>query len=174
VNLCSTKQLESHRAQWIDDTTPQRDDQLAPIATNNAIQHVKVALRHRIFRDNLLANTTTSMAAKYRDFEFGALQVFKVVDDTHPPLGDLPAALQPYLYCLSHPSTKTWTAKFDVQHDLLLAPSYVRPFLPFNLPSATGVSPSVTALVTLNDFLTDSNSTPSGGVFRAPRSTPED
>ena len=164
VTLCSTKQLKSHWAQWIDDTTPQRDDQLAPIATNNAMQHVKAALRHRVFRDNLLANATTSMAAKYRDFEIRAFQVFKGVNDTHPPLGDLPAALQPYLYCLAHPSTKTWTAKFDVQHDLSLAPSYVRPFLPFNLPSATGVSPSVTALVALNDRLADSTTTPSGGV----------
>jgi hypothetical protein len=33
------------------------------------MQHIKAALRHRVFRDNLLANATPSMAAKYRDFE---------------------------------------------------------------------------------------------------------
>jgi hypothetical protein len=58
-------------------------------------------------------------------------------------------ALQLYLYCLAHPSTKTWTAKFNIHHDLSLAPSYVKPFVPFDLSSATGVSPPVTALVTL-------------------------
>jgi hypothetical protein len=49
VDLCSTNQLESHWAQWIDDTTPKPNNQPAPIATNNAMQHVKAALRHQVF-----------------------------------------------------------------------------------------------------------------------------
>jgi len=52
-------------------------------------------------------------------------------------------------------------AKFEVQHDLSLAPSYVKPFVPFDLPSATGVDPTVTSLVTLNaSFAPDSSGTP--------------
>jgi hypothetical protein len=51
-------------------------------------------------------------------------------------------------------------AKFEVQHDLSLAPSYVKPFVPFDLPSATGVNPTVTSLVTLNaSFAPDSSGT---------------
>jgi len=89
------------------------------------------------------------------------LQVFRGLDDPNPPLGALPAALQPYLYCLAHPSAKTWMAKFEVQHDLSLAPCYVKPFVPFDLPSATGVDPTVTSLVTLNvSFAPDSSGTP--------------
>jgi hypothetical protein len=49
------------------------------------MQHIKAALRHRVFRDNLLANSTQSMAAKYRDFERCALQVFQGLDNPNPP-----------------------------------------------------------------------------------------
>jgi hypothetical protein len=125
------------------------------------MQHIKAALRHRVFHDNLLANATPSMAAKYRDFQRRALQVFRGLDDPNPPLGALPAALQPYLYCLAHPSAKTWMAKYEVQHDLSLAPSYVKTFVRFDLPSATGVNPTVSALETLNESLApDSSDTP--------------
>jgi hypothetical protein len=52
-------------------------------------------------------------------------------------------------------------AKFEVQHDLSLAPSYVKTFIPFDLPSATGVDPTVSALETLNESLApDSSDTP--------------
>jgi len=142
VDICSTKQINTHWRQWVDNTTPRPDNHSVHFGTNNAMQHVKAALRHRVFRDNLLANATPSMAAKYRDFERRALQVFLGLDNPNPPLGTLPAALQPYLYCLAHPSAKSWMAKFEVQHDLSLAPSYVKPFVPFDLPSATGVNPS--------------------------------
>jgi len=141
VDICSTKQIDTHWRQWVDDTTPQPDNHAVHFGTNNAMQHVKAALRHRVFRDNLLANATPSMAAKYRDFERRALQVFRGLDDPNPPLGTLPPTLQPYLYCLAHPSAKLWMAKFEVQHDLSLAPSYVKPFVPFDLPSATGSTP---------------------------------
>jgi hypothetical protein len=105
------------------------------------MQHIKVALRHRVFRDNLLANATPSMAAKYHDFERRALQVFRGLDKPNPLLGALPAALQPYLYCLAHPSAKTWMAKFEVQHDLSLAPSYVNRLSRLTSPALQGSTP---------------------------------
>jgi hypothetical protein len=161
LDICSTKQIDTHWQQWVDDTTPRPDNHAVHFGTNNAMQHVKAALRHRVFRDNLLANATPSMATKNRDFERRALQVFRSLDDPNPSLGTLPAALQPYLYCLAHPSAKSWMAKLEVQHDLSLAPSYVKPFVPFDLPSATGVNPTVTSLVTLNaSFALDSSGTP--------------
>jgi len=161
INICSTKQIDTHWQQWVEDTNPRPDNHAVHFGTNNAMQHVKAALRHRVFRDNLLANATPSMAAKYRDFERCALQVFRGLDDPNPPLGTLSAALQPYLYCWAHPSAKSWMAKFEVQHDLSLAPSYVKPFVPFDLPSATGVNPTVTSLVTLNaSFALDRSGTP--------------
>jgi len=161
VKICSTKQINTHWRQRVDDTTTQPDDHAVHFGTNKAMQHIKAALRHRVFRDNLRANATPSMAAKYRDFECRALQVFRSLDDPNPPLGTLPAALQPYLYCLAHPSAKTWIAKFKVQHDLSLALSYFKPLVPFDLLSATGVDPTVTSLVTLNaSFASDSSGTP--------------
>ena len=114
LDICSTKQIRTHWRQWVSDTTLQPDNHAVHFGTNNAMQHIKAALRHRVVRDNLLANATPSMAAKYRDFECRALQVFRGFDNPNPPLGTLPAALQPYLYCLAHPSAKTWMAKFEV------------------------------------------------------------
>jgi hypothetical protein len=106
VDICSTKQIDTHWRQWVDNTSPRLDNQAVHFGTNNTMQHIKAALRHRVFRDNLLANATPSMAAKYRDFERRALQVFRGLDHPNPPLDALPANLKPYLYCLAQPSAK--------------------------------------------------------------------
>jgi len=59
-------------------------------------------------------------------------------------------------------------AKFEVQHDLSIAPSYVKPFVLFDLPSATGVNPIVTALVTLYaSFAPDSSGTPGAHLLNS-------
>ena len=119
----TTKQINSHWRQWVDNTTLQPDNHTVHFGTNNAIQHIKAALRHRLFRDNLLANGTPSMATKYRDVERRALQVFHGDDDPNPPLGALPAALQDYLYCLAHPSAnRGWpSSRFNMTSRLLRA-----------------------------------------------------
>jgi hypothetical protein len=123
VNICSTKQIDTHWQQWVDNTTPRPDNHAVHFGTNNAMQHVKASLRHRVFRNNLLANATPSMAAKYRDFERRALQVFRGLDNPNPPLGTLPAALQPYLYCLAHLSAnRGWpSSRFNMTSRLLQA-----------------------------------------------------
>ena len=165
VDMCSTKQINTHWKQWIDNTTRQPDNQAVHFATKNTMQHIKAALRHHIFHDNLLANATPSMATKYRDFKCRALQVFRGLYTPNPLLSTLPAASQPYIYCLAHSLAKTWMAKLEVQHDISLAPSYVKAFVPFDPPSATGVNPTVTALVTQHaSFAPNDNNTPGANL----------
>ena len=106
LDICSTKQIDTHWQQWVDNTAPRPDNHAVHFGTNNAMQHVKAALRHRVFRDNLLANATPSMATKNRDFERRALQVFRSLDDPNHSLGTLPAALQPYLFLFGAPIGK--------------------------------------------------------------------
>jgi len=154
VDICSTKQIDSHWRQWVDNNTPRPDNQQRHAACQGGPPPP-------CFLRQLAGQRHTVHGRQVRDFERRALQVFRGLNDPNPPLGTLPAALQPYLYCLAHPSAKSWMAKFEVQHDLSLAPSYVKPFVPFDLPSATGVNPTVTSLVTLNaSFALDSSGTP--------------
>jgi len=119
VDICSTEQIDTYWQQWVDDTTPQQDNHAVHFGTNNAMQHVKAALRHRVFRDKL--RPPSAVPSSVAPCRYSAAST---------TLTHRWARFQLHCnltYYLAHPSAKSWMAKFKVQHDLSLAPSYVKP-----------------------------------------------
>jgi len=74
------------------------------------MQHVAAMLKHRAFRDVLLTKASKQMLQKFLDFEDRALTIFH--QDALLLLGDLPPAMQPFLYCLAHPGTAAWASRY--------------------------------------------------------------
>ena len=108
------------------------------------------------------------MLQKFLDFEDRALAVFR--QDAFLLLGDLPPAMQPFLYCLAHPGTAAWASRYGFQamQSLDTCPSYVRVLAAFKVPADPHLEPSLSRLTQKAELaglqLPD----------RAPRAPPDD
>jgi hypothetical protein len=108
--------------------------------------HIALSLRHRVFRNALMARASKQMAAKFWDFEARSIAVFQEGEENW--LGPQQPAMQPFLYCLAQPATLAWASKygFATMQNLSQCPSYIRALESFNVPALAGSAPSLTHL----------------------------
>jgi len=147
IDLCSIPQIQPDWSRWMGTLLPP-PNQESPQDWGllDIMQHVAAMLKHRVFRDALLTKASKQILQKFLDFEDRALAVFR--QDALLLLGDLPPAMQPFLYCLAHPGTATWASRcgFQAMQSLDTCPSYVRVLAAFKVPADPHLEPSLSRL----------------------------